>query len=78
MFPDSDINQDMNIKRTKFNEMMKSLGKAVSEDLAKKQMNKFSIIIVETTDISTMKCLAVLVKYFGEEDRQIKVTCLTS
>ncbi|XP_047474151.1 uncharacterized protein LOC125028715 [Penaeus chinensis] len=77
MFPDSDIAQSLNIKRTKFNEVMKALSKMASEDLASKlRTNKFSIIVDETTDVNTTKCLAVLVKYYDKERDCIEVSML--
>lgn len=77
MFPDSKIAKEMHIKRTKFNDTMKMLGRAVNEDLAVKlRITKFSIIIDETTDISSMKCLAVLVMYFDTVTHSIHVRLL--
>lgn len=50
MFPVWGIVQYIDIKRTKFNEIIKSFGKAVSEDLAKKlRVDKCSDIIHEMT-----------------------------
>lgn len=79
MFPHSIIAKEMHIKRTKFNDTMKMLGRprAVNEDLASKlRVTKFSIIIDETTDISSMKCLAVLGKYFDSVTNSIHVRLL--
>lgn len=51
MYPECDIAQNLYIKRTKCTEVIRKLGKAVNEDLATKiRLNKFSIILDETTD----------------------------
>ncbi|KAG7154707.1 hypothetical protein Hamer_G015069 [Homarus americanus] len=64
MILDSVIAEDMNMKRTKCTEVVRTLGWCATEDLLDKlRENKFSIIVDETTDISTMKASSVLVRF---------------
>ncbi|XP_042237675.1 protein ZBED8-like isoform X2 [Homarus americanus] len=73
MFPDSVIAQGMNMKRTKCTEVVRTLGRCVTEDLVDKlRENKFSIIVDKTTDISTMKAYSVLVRFWDSTTISIK------
>lgn len=77
MFPDSQIAQSMFMKRSKCTEVVKVIGKcAIDETLQKLKTNHFSVIIDETTDVSTQKSCAVLVKYFDSEACTIKTSVI--
>ena len=77
MFPDSVIAQELFLKRTKCTEIVKSLGNSVINDVVcKLRKNKFSVIIDETTDISTMKCCAVNVRFFDQEAGKVTTAML--
>lgn len=68
MFPDSAIAQSMNMKKTKCSELTRSLGNCITSELIQKlKQHKFSVIIDESTDVSTTKCLTVLVKYYDPD-----------
>lgn len=55
----------MCMKRTKCTDVVKSIGACITNDLVSKLRKcKFSVIIDETTDASTTKCLCVIVKYY--------------
>lgn len=73
MFPDSVITQTVSLRRTKCTEAVRALGKAANEKLVKKlRVCKFSIIIDETTDISSTKSCAIVVRYFDINTNTIK------
>lgn len=77
MFPDSAIAQGMCMKRTKCTELTKTLSKCVTSELLKKlKHHKFSVIIDESTDVSTTKCLTVLVKYYDPDTKHIEIGTL--
>lgn len=63
MFPDSAIAQGMSMKRTKCTEVVKLLGRCVLEELVEKlRKYRFSVTVDESTDVSTVKSLAVIVR----------------
>lgn len=63
MFPDSTIAQGMCMKKTKCTELTITLSKCVTNELVRNlQKYKFSVIVDESTDVSTTKCLTVIVK----------------
>ena len=77
MFPDSKIAAEMSLKRTRCSNIVNRLGKFSTECLAKKLRKcKFSIIVDESTDCSDTKSLAIMVKYFDEEELAIKISML--
>ncbi|XP_066962132.1 zinc finger protein 862-like [Macrobrachium rosenbergii] len=77
MFPDSAIAQAMSMKRTKCTDLTKALGTCISNELVSKlRINKFSVIIDETTDVSSTKCLIILVKFFDQEAKLMKTGLL--
>lgn len=68
MFPDSAIAQSMNMRKTQCTELTRSLGNCITSELIQKlKQHKFSVIIDESTDVSTTKCLTVLVKYYDPD-----------
>lgn len=73
-FPDSLIAANLNCSRTKMTEIIKmKVAPYVRGNLANKlNNNKFSIIIDETTDISTKKSLAVAVRFFDDEMGRVR------
>lgn len=77
MFPDSRIAAEMAMKRTKCTNVVHTLGKYATEQLANKlQRSKYSIIIDETTDCSVNKSCAIMVKYLDPVDNVIKTEML--
>lgn len=77
IFPDSAIAQKICLKRTKATTIMKSVG-AISQETVVNDMkeNLFSVIVDETTDISTCKTCAVVVKYYKKETSSIETKFL--
>lgn len=73
-FPDSKIAKSINCKRTKGSMLVKNvIGKCLKEELCKRLTYcHFSLLIDETTDISTSKKLAMVVIYFDEEAGRTK------
>ncbi|XP_067123238.1 zinc finger protein 862-like [Centruroides vittatus] len=63
---DSNIAKDLKVARTKTTELIKEKlsAKSCEEMTSVLQNVKFSLIIDETTDISSTKCLAVIARYF--------------
>lgn len=63
--PDSEIVKKIKCSRTKGTELMKIIAnencKSISEDL---KTSFFSLIIDESTDIGSVKCLAIILRYF--------------
>lgn len=77
MFPDSAIAQGMCMKKTKCTELTKTLGKCVTNELVEKLKHcNFSVIVDESTDVSTTKCLTVIVKYYDPETKAINTGTL--
>lgn len=77
MFPDSAIAQGMTMGRTKCTDVIKILGRCVMNELIEKmRLNKFSIIIDESTDISTLKSMAVIVRFFDRAANTVKTSML--
>lgn len=77
IFPDSAIAQNITLKRSKATYIVKDIASVshneLTEDLKK---NKYSIIIDETTDISTSKTCAVLCKYYDRDRNTINTRLL--
>lgn len=73
-FPDSKIATQFACKHTKVRSLIKNvLAKHLRADLvAKLKLNRFSIIIDETTDVATQKQLAIVVRFFCEEQNTVK------
>jgi hypothetical protein len=74
LFPDSTIASKIKCKHTKTrcivkNVLARRFKTSVIETL---QKTKFSIIIDETTDIATKKQLALIVRYYSEQDLTVK------
>ncbi|XP_042884051.1 uncharacterized protein LOC122260719 isoform X1 [Penaeus japonicus] len=77
MFPDSAIAQAMHVKRSKCSDFVKKVGNFITDGLIQKlRKYRFSIIIDETTDVSTQKCLAIIVKFFDAEEGAMKTRLL--
>ena len=70
----------MTLKRSKATYVIKDVGKTAKQDIVESlKKNKFSIIIDETTDISTTKSCAVVVvvvKYFDADSKGIQTRLL--
>lgn len=76
--PTSQVIQKINASRTKITKLVTTLGDVQQENLAKILNNcKFAIIVDETTDISTEKCLAILVRYVDRQKLKIEDKLLT-
>ncbi|XP_072398863.1 zinc finger protein 862-like [Diabrotica undecimpunctata] len=76
--PDSKIIKSLACGRTKTTNMIHMLKReAESVLIAKLQVTKFSIIIDETTDISTRKCLAILVRYLDKTSYSVMDSLFT-
>ncbi|XP_064082920.1 uncharacterized protein LOC135198931 [Macrobrachium nipponense] len=77
IFPDSQIANQLSLKRTKATRVLGDIGKFSQKQLydAMKQ-NKFSIIIDETTDISTCKSCAIVIKLFNQATGKIETKFL--
>ncbi|CAG9840762.1 unnamed protein product [Diabrotica balteata] len=76
--PDSKIIKSLACGRTKTTNMIHMLKReAESVLITKLQGTKFSIIIDETTDISTRKCLAILVRYLDKTSYSVMDSLLT-
>ena len=77
MFPDSQIAAHMAMKRTTCTGFAQVLGNYVAQNLAQKlRKNKFSIIVDETTDCSTNKACALLVKYYDMDENKLTTAML--
>nr|CAI5832345.1 unnamed protein product [Callosobruchus analis] len=73
MFADTDVAISIQASRTK---ITKIVNETIAPFVAKKivsTVNKtfFSIIIDETTDVLTKKCLAILVRYYSHENKKV-------
>ena len=67
----------MTLKRFKSTYVIKEIGKKCSTRISRfTEKNKFSIIIDETTDVSTAKTCAVVVKYFYIDSECIQTRLL--
>jgi len=68
-FPDSKIAQALSLKRTKTKCVIKNvIGVHEKENLTKKlQFTKFSILMDESTDISSVKTACIMVRFYDEE-----------
>lgn len=77
MFPDSAIAQGTCMKRTKCSDVAKTLGTCIASALVTKlKKYEFSVIVDESTDVSSTKCLCVIVKYFDIDARTINTEIL--
>lgn len=74
MFPDSEIAQNMTLKKTKVSYVMRDgIALEEREEIARIcKENVFSLLIDESTDISVSQILAVMVRYFDQ--RKCKLT----
>lgn len=72
--PDSKIARYLKCSRTKFTSVTNTILRDEGiEDVAKDLRKcKFSVIIDETTDISTKKCLAIVVRYFDQVSNRVR------
>lgn len=77
IFPDSNIANKLSLKRTKATRVLEDIAKVsqtqIYDDLKE---NKFSMIIDETTDISTCKSCAIVVKFFNQRTGKIETKFL--
>ena len=77
IFLDSAIAQGLYMKRTKCTELTKKLSISMTDVLIEKlRRNLFSVGLDESTDVSTTKCLTVIVKYFDKDEFSIKTNML--
>lgn len=77
MFPDSKIAAQMALGRRKCATLVQNLGNHVLQELVNKlRQHKFSIILDETTDCTTNKALALVVKFFDHEQNRMKTAML--
>ncbi|XP_068244854.1 uncharacterized protein [Palaemon carinicauda] len=77
MFPDSAIAQSLSMKRTKCTDVIKTMGRTVTNSLAKKlRTSKFSVIMDESTDVSTIKSCAVIVRFYDSSVQKITTAML--
>nr|CAI5858476.1 unnamed protein product [Callosobruchus analis] len=75
--PDSQIAKNINCARTKTTQIIHMLKNYAESSVVEKLRNQFfSIIIDETTDISSKKCLAILVRFLDASKDKIKDTLL--
>ncbi|XP_067645108.1 zinc finger MYM-type protein 6-like [Eurosta solidaginis] len=76
--PDSSTAKALKCGRTKTTQIVEQLGsKAINHIRCTMRCSKFSLIVDETTDISTRKCLVLLVRYFDRISRTINDRFLT-
>ena len=69
--------QNITLKRSKATSVINKIGKVARDNIAETlRYSKFSIIIDETTDISTKKTCAVVVKYYDEKAATIQTRFL--
>ncbi|XP_050311331.1 E3 SUMO-protein ligase KIAA1586-like [Anthonomus grandis grandis] len=73
MFPDSRIAKDMQMGRTKCTGIIKNvLGKCCFEELVEElRYKRFSFLIDESTDISSVKNMCVCVRYFSSKCQKV-------
>ena len=77
MFPDSQIAAAMTLKRLSCIYLTQMLGDFVASNLAAKlRTNKFSIVIDKSTDRSVDKACALIVKFYDQEDQEMKTGML--
>lgn len=74
IYPDSEIAQKVALGRTKATNIVKYvISKAHGDELAERlKKQKFSILIDESTDIGSIKSLAVCVRLFSEETETVE------
>ncbi|CAG9825754.1 unnamed protein product [Phaedon cochleariae] len=72
--PDSSIAKELKCSRTKATEIINNRMKSYAAEEISKDLrnNYFSIIIDETTDISTKKCLVIVVRYYNEVQQRVR------
>lgn len=73
IFPDSDIAKKVTMKRDKATKIITGvLGPVFRADTIKELKNsRFSLIIDETTDVSTKKSLAIIGRFWSEDENKI-------
>ncbi|XP_076066039.1 uncharacterized protein LOC143039686 [Oratosquilla oratoria] len=77
MFPDSQIAKALSIHRTKCSEVVQILGNFFKENTVQQlRTNKFSIIIDETTDLSTTKSCTVIVRFYDSDTNLLETKFL--
>lgn len=71
--PDSRIAKSIKCGRTKATQLADTLGKKACEKIISDMRNsKFSLIVDETTDVSTKACLVLVVRYFDKVSKTVK------
>ncbi|XP_039310247.1 uncharacterized protein LOC105196884 isoform X2 [Solenopsis invicta] len=77
-FPDSQILKDVQLHRKKCTYIIKNvIAKVETENLINiLKTENFSILIDESTDISTRKNLCILVQYIHSQNQQVQVQLL--
>ncbi|XP_068206692.1 zinc finger protein 862-like [Palaemon carinicauda] len=77
MFPDSAIAQSLSMKRTKCTDVIKTMGRTMTNSLAKKlRTSKFSVIMDESTDVSAIKPCVVIVRFYDSSVQKITTAML--
>lgn len=77
MFPDSQIAQALSIHRTKCSEVVQLLGQFFKDKTVQQlRENKFSVIIDETTDMSTTKSCTIIVRFHDNDTNLIETKFL--
>ena len=73
VFPDSEIAQQFKSKCTKTSKVIKNACAPYFHELLQEKLkvSRFSLIIDETTDISTAKELSIVCRFFSKVDRQV-------
>lgn len=76
IFPDSKIAKELALKRSKTTNIVKNV---IAENYKKKlteylKRRKFSVLIDESTDISTVKTICIVVRYFDSEKHKVKTS----
>lgn len=74
IFPDSEIARKLSIKRTKTKNIITNvIAKSHKSDLVNYlKTTKFSILVDESTDISTYKTACIVVRFYCQESRKIE------
>lgn len=74
IYPDSKIAQGISLGRTKATKIVQNvIGQSHSDELAERlKHQKFSVIVDESTDIGTVKTLAICVRLFSTEKQKVE------
>lgn len=73
IFPDSSILQKVTLKRTKLTKVIEQIGQCNRENINEQlRQNKFSLIVDETTDISTSRNCAISARFYDPVAKKIK------